>query len=77
MAYDTKKAAGAEYAKVTNEINEHRFMARDGISVNGYLDRWEPAHGRDLEESSRGQFRHALRRVREFLGDRKLQSVTR
>jgi integrase len=76
-SFSTKKAAKAEYSKVTNDINERRFVARDGITVSAYLDRWEPAHGRDLEDGSRAQIRHALRRVRERLGDRKLQSVTR
>lgn len=76
-SFDTKKAAKAEYAKVVNDINERRFVARDGITVNAYLDRWEPAHGRDLEEGSRAQLRHALRRVREFMGDRRYQSVSR
>jgi integrase len=52
-------------------------VGRDGITVSAYLDRWEPAHGRDLEGGSRAQARHALARVRERLGDRKLQSVTR
>lgn len=76
-SFSTKKGAKAEYAKVMNDINERRFVARDGITVSAYLDRWEPAHGRDLEDGSRAQIRHALRRVRERLGDRKLQSVTR
>lgn len=74
---DKKKDVKAEYSKVTNDINERRFVARDGITVSGYLDRWEPAHGRDLEDGSRAQLRHALGRVRERLGDRKFQSVTR
>lgn len=76
-SFDTKKAAKAEYARVLNEISERRFVARDGITVSAYLDQWEPAHGRDLEDGSRAQIRHALRRVRERLGDRKLQSLTR
>jgi integrase len=74
---ERKKDVKAEYAKVMNDINERRFVARDGITVNAYLDRWEPAHGRDLEDGSRAQLRHALGRVRERLGDRKFQSVTR
>jgi integrase len=74
---DRKKDLKAEYAKVANDINEHRFVARDGVTVGVYLDRWEPAHGRDLEEGSRAQIRHALRPVRARLGDRKLQSLTR
>jgi integrase len=76
-SFSTKKAAKAEYARETNEINERRFVARDGITVDAYLDQWEPAHGRDLEDGSRAQLRHALGRARERLGDRKLQSVTR
>lgn len=76
-SFDKRKDAKTDYAKVTNEINERRFVAKDGITVNAYLDRWEPAHGRDLEEGSRAVVRHSLRHVRERLGDRKLQSITR
>ena len=76
-SFTTKKAARAGYAKVVNEISERRFVVRDGITVNAYLDQWEPAHGRDLEDGSRAQLRHALGRVRERLGGRQLQSVTR
>ena len=72
-----KKDLKAEYAKVTNDIGERRFVGRDGITVSAYLDRWEPAHGRDLEDGSRAQLRHALGRVRERLGGRKMQSLTR
>jgi integrase len=74
---DKKKDVRAQYAKVVNDINELRFVARDGITVSAYLDRWEPAHGRDLEEGSRAQIRHALQPVRAQLGERKLQSVAR
>jgi integrase len=76
-SFDKRKDAKTEYAKVTNEISERRFVAKNGTTVTAYLDRWEPAHGRDLEDGSRAQLRHALGRVRERLGERKLQAVTR
>ena len=76
-SFDTKKDAKAEYARIVREVHEHRFAAPDKVTVSGYLDRWEPAHGRDLEDGSRAVIRHALRAVRERLGDRRLQSVTR
>jgi hypothetical protein len=47
------------------------------MTVNHYPDRWELARGRDLEDGSRAQIRHALRRVRDRLGERKLQSLMR
>lgn len=72
-----KKEIKAEYARIVGAITEQRFVARDGITVSAYLDRWEPAHGRDLEDGSRAQIRHALARVREYMGDRKVQSITR
>jgi integrase len=71
------QAPKAAYAKIVNEISERRFVARDGIAVSEYLDRWEPAHGRDLEEGSRAVIRYSLQRVRERLGSRALQSITR
>jgi integrase len=76
-SFSTKREAKAEHAKIIRDLAEHRFVARDGITVNAYLDSWEPAHGRDLEEGSRAVIRHDLRPVRERLGERKLQSVTR
>jgi integrase len=76
-SFGTKKDAKAEYARIVREVHEHRFAAPDKITVSMYLDRWEPAHGRDLEDGSRAVIRHALRPVRERLGARRLQSVTR
>jgi integrase len=76
-SFDTKKAAKAEYARITNEINERRFVSRDGITLNGYLDRWEPAHGRDLEEAARASIRNALQPIRDRYGDRRIQSIER
>lgn len=76
-SFGTRKAAKAEYAKIVNDINERRFVARDGITVSAYLDQWEPAHGRDLEAGSRAVIRHALRPVRDRLGSVPFQSVTR
>jgi integrase len=74
---DLKKEVRAEYAQIIREVHEHRFIAADGITVSAFLNEWEPAHGRDLEAGSRAAIRHALRPVRERLGSRKLQSVTR
>jgi integrase len=76
-SFDKKKDAKAEYARIINEINERRFVARDGITVDAFLDEWEPAHGRDLEAGSQAAIRHALGPVRSRLGSQKLQSVTR
>jgi integrase len=73
----SKREAKAEYGKILNDLAEKRFVARDGITVSAYLDKWEPAHGRDLEEGSRAVIGHDLRPVRERLGERKLQAVTR
>ena len=74
---DVKKDVLAEYARIVRDVHEHRFVAPDSTTVNGFLDAWEPAHGRDLEAGSRAVIRHALQPVRERLGERKLQSVTR
>jgi integrase len=76
-SFDKLKAAQTEHARLVSEINGKKFAAPDKITVSEYLDRWEPAHGRDLEEGSRSQIHHALARVRDKLGDRKFQSLTR
>lgn len=74
---EKKKDIKAEYARVVNEINERRFVARDGITVSAYLDRWEPANARGLEEGSAKQVHYALLHVRNRLGERKLQELQR
>ena len=51
-SFSTKREARAEYARIVREVHEHRFAAPDKITVSGYLDQWEPAHGRDLEDGS-------------------------
>jgi integrase len=76
-SFDTKREAKAEHAKIVHDLAEHRFVVRDGITVDSWLDKWEVRHGRDLEEGSRRVIKHDLRPVRERLGSRKLQSVTR
>ena len=67
----------AEYGKVLHELAEKRFVAKDGITVNQYLDKWESAHCRGLEEGSRAQVRHALQYVRDRLGTKKMQDLDR
>ena len=37
---DTRKEALAEYARITHEISERRFVAPDGTTVSGFLDWW-------------------------------------
>lgn len=74
---DKRKDVLAEYGKVIADMAAKRFVARDGITVAEYLDKWEPAHGRDLEEGSRTQVRYALKHVRDRLGGVSLQSVDR
>lgn len=73
----TRKEALAKYGQAIAEIAAAKFVAKDGITVNGFLDKWEPAHGRDLERGSRTQLRHNLQPVRARLGARKFQSITR
>jgi integrase len=76
-SFGTKREARAEHAKIVRDLADNRFVARDGITVNAYLDKWLPAHGRDLEVGSRTVIGHDLRPVRERVGERKLQSLTR
>ena len=41
------------------------------------IDAWEPAHTRDLEATTAAKIRHLLRPVRDRLGDRRFQTLTR
>jgi integrase len=74
-SFPTRREARAEHGRITHELAEHRFVARDGITVNGWLDQW--LAGRfSLEETTAATYRHHLRPVRERLGERRLQSIT-
>jgi hypothetical protein len=56
---DLKNDVKAGYARIVNEINEHRFVEPEKITAGGYLDAWEPAHTRDLEAATAAGPRHA------------------
>lgn len=71
------KDAKAVHARIVNEISEQRYVAADGIKLADYLDRWEKAHARDLELNTTAKYGHLLRPVRDYLGDRVLQSLKR
>lgn len=76
-SFDRRKDAVAEHARIIREVHERRYVARGGPTVSAYLEGWETAHTRDLEEATRAKAGHLLRPVRERLGDRKLQSLAR
>jgi hypothetical protein len=76
-SFDRLKDAKAEHARVVRDVAEGRYVARSGIIVNAFLDSWLPAHVRDLEEAGAAKIAHLLRPVREHLGERRLQPITR
>jgi integrase len=76
-SFDRLKDAKAAHARIVNEINEQRFVARDALTIGGYLDRWESANSRDLSPASAAKIRHLLRPVRHRLGARPIQSISR
>ncbi len=74
---DREKDVRAEHARILSEISQRRYVGRDSNTVSAYLDTWEPAHARDLEPTTAAKIRHLLRPVRDRLGDRRMQSLTR
>jgi integrase len=76
-SFDRRKDAVREHAKVVRDVADGRLIARSGPTVDAFLDRWVPAHCRDLEAASRARITHLLRPVRERLGDRKVRSLGR
>jgi integrase len=77
QSFDKRKDAVAEHARIVREVHQHKYVARGGRTVGAYLDEWEPAHTRDLEAATAANIAHLLRPVRERLGERKLQALTR
>jgi hypothetical protein len=39
-SFDSRREAKAEYGRILSDLASKRFVARDGITVSAYLDRW-------------------------------------
>lgn len=72
---DTKREAKSEYARIKSETDRGTYVRPSKLTVNQFLDRWIASASRDVEEATAANYRHAVRPVRERLGERQLQQV--
>jgi len=75
--FDRLKDARAELSRIRHETDKGTFVKPSGITVNDYLDQYLVGATRGRRESTKGSYRDAFRPVRERLGNRKLQSLTK
>ncbi|HMH76874.1 MAG TPA: tyrosine-type recombinase/integrase [Candidatus Udaeobacter sp.] len=76
-SFSKLKAAKSEYSKVTGKVNDGTFVAPSKLTVSAYLDVWAKSAGRDREKATVRNIADALRPVRERLGDKLIQKLTK
>jgi integrase len=75
--FDKLKEARAELSRIRHETDKGTFVKPSDITVGDYLDEYLVGATRGRRESTKVSYREALRPVRERLGNRKLQSITK
>ena len=77
FTYDLLREAKAELAKIKSETAQGTYVKPSKMTLNQHLDEWLLGAERDLAEASIRNYRDALRPVRERLGHKSLQSITK
>lgn len=77
QTFDKLKEARAELSRIRHETDKGVYVKPSDITVNQYLDEYFVGATRGRRASTKVSYRDAFRPVRERLGDRKLQSVTK
>jgi integrase len=75
--FDKLKEARAELSRIRHETDKGIYVKPSDITVSEYLDDYLVGATRGRRESTKVSYREAFRPVRERLGNRKLQSVTK
>jgi integrase len=75
--FEKLKEARAELSRIRHETDKGTFVKPSDITVNDYLAEYFVGAMRGRRESTKVSYRDAFRPVRECLGNRKLQSVTK
>ena len=75
--FDKLKEARAELSRIRHETDKGTFVKPSDVTVNEYLDQYFVGATRGRRESTKVSYRDAFRPVRERLGNRKLQSITK
>ncbi len=75
--FDTRREAREELSRTRHETNLGTYVKSSKETVNSYLDGYLQGATRGLRASTKRNYEDALRPVRERLGIRPLQSVTK
>ena len=75
--FDTRREAREELSRIRHETNLGTYVKSSKETVNSYLDGYLQGATRGLRASTRRNYEDALRPVRERLGTRPLQSITK
>jgi integrase len=75
--FDKLKEARAELSRIRHETDKGTFVKPADITVNEYLDEYLVGATRGRRESTKVSYHDAFRPVRERLGNRKLQSISK
>lgn len=76
FTHDRLSTARAERARILHEVGRGTYVAPSGTTVGALLDDYLGHACRDVEAGTASNYRHALRPVRERLGDRRVQTLT-
>lgn len=75
--YDRLKDARAELSRIRHETDRGTYVRPTTETVNAYIDEYLKGATRGRRASTARNYRDAFRPVRERLGDRPLQSLTK
>jgi len=75
--FDKLKEAREELSRVRHQTNEGTYVKPSEMTVGQYLDEYFVGATRGRRESTKVCYRDAFRPVRERLGDRRLQSISK
>ena len=75
--FDTRREAREELSRIRHETNLGTYVKSSKETVNSYLDGYLQGATRGLRASTKRNYEDALRPVRERLGTRPLQSITK
>lgn len=77
FTFDRRKDAVAERSRILAETAQGTFVRPSPMTVNEYLDQWLPPVIRDLAEATKRNYKDALQPVRDRLGNKPLQELTK
>ncbi|HEV7979839.1 tyrosine-type recombinase/integrase [Amycolatopsis sp.] len=75
--YDLKREAIAERSRILSETAQGTYIRPSKQTLNEHLDEWLPPVVRDLAENTKSSYVGAFRLVRERLGHKELQKLTK